>query len=288
MLPVNLFIVGAAKSGTTSLWKYLGQHPEVYTTLDELHKEPAFFSAHGETLGLRNYQVLFKDSVNERYRCDASTAYLTSPESAERIHQYNPLAKVIAIVRNPIDRAYSLYNWMVGDGYEWAPTFEMALQLESVRAKNGNRRFFMPEYFWNYMYVQSGFYVEQLNRYRRLFGDNLMVVTFEDMISAPSNATESVCNFLRIKHNPVPLPKENRSRRARFAPLTFAARKWIDIRSRGIQQTTKASRDRLIGLTLSSKSPQPLSNDLRLQLHRRFESELDRLFNAYGIQYQSE
>ena len=282
---VNLFIVGAAKSGTTSLWKYLSHHPDVFTTADELHKEPAFFSLHGEHLGLQNYHALYKEGEHQRYRCDASTAYLTSPESAQRIYDYNPQAKIIAVLRNPIDRAYSLYNWMVGDGYEWAPTFRVALRLEAFRSHQRSRGFLMPEYFWNYMYVKSGFYVEQVDRYTRLFGNSFKAITFERLVSDQFSATQELCLFLGISHNPMALPRENRSRRSFFPMATFAMRKLIDLRSRGLQYDSKESRDRLLSATLSSDGPPPLDNSIRLQLQECFAGEMEQLSDRYGIQF---
>jgi hypothetical protein len=114
MKKVNLFIVGAAKAGTTSLWSHFSKHPDVFTTSDELHKEPAFLSDYGVHMGSKKYHALFSGSEYEKYICDASTSYLTSSESARRIYEYNPESKVICLLRNPIDRAYSLIiGWLV-------------------------------------------------------------------------------------------------------------------------------------------------------------------------------
>jgi len=284
MRKVNFFIVGAAKSGTTSLWKYFSFHPDVYTTGDELYKEPAFFAPIGQKMGADRYHSLYSGATNEKYICDASTAYLTSQESAELICKYNPNAKIVAIIRNPIERSYSLYNWMASEGYEWAPTFEFALKLEDIRWKCKGS-FLIHQYFWNYMYIRSGLYVEQLDRFRLLFGDNLKVVKFEEMISNQYMVTKEICDFLDICHYSASLPSENISRSSRFPPLTFAARKVTNVLWLFSDPSSKYSRDRLVNVTLSKKRPRPMAKGTRAMLAGKFEASLRLLEKKYGLSY---
>jgi len=227
----NLFIVGAAKSGTTSLWNYLKQHPEVFMPEDELNKEPAYFSSISGDLQLQSYLNLFsKAGKDHAYIGEASTAYLTDPISAGRIHCFNPDSKIIIILRNPAERAYSLYNWMVQDGYEFSERFEDALQLEVFRRSvRSVPNWYEPQYFWNYMYFESGLYVNQVKRYIELFGGkSVLVLKFEALISSPKSVLQQICNFLNISYIEGKFQKENPSRKVYSASIQFILRKITD------------------------------------------------------------
>jgi hypothetical protein len=111
----DFFICGAAKSGTTSLWNYLVQHPGIYEAQD---KEPSYFSAlHPLYPSARQYGRLYGDAREDQLVGDASVAYLTSPDSAFRICRVVPNAKIIIVLRDPTERAFSLYRHMVWHGF---------------------------------------------------------------------------------------------------------------------------------------------------------------------------
>jgi hypothetical protein len=222
----NLFIVGAAKSGTSSLWQYFRQNPQVYMPEDELYKEPCYFSAYGEKMGLANYLKIFeKAGDSHRYVGEASAVYLTDPSSAKRLFDYNPDARIIIMLRNPADRAYSLYNWMVQDGYEYANSFEDALDLEEERQKKQIPNWYEPQYYWNYMYFHSGLYCEQVRNYLDLFRESVLIIKFDEFKSDLSQAYKKVCSFLQIDVNEVSAKIYNPSR-AVFSPrLQFILRK---------------------------------------------------------------
>ena len=162
----NFFIAGAAKSGTTSLWRYLLQHPDIFMPSDIMYKEPAYFSDIKGMKDLNEYLSLFKNVTTEKMIGEASAAYLTSPESPERIREVVPDAKFIIMLRNPIDRAYSLYNWMACNGYEPIEIFEQALEIEETnRYENESFKNSNPEYYYNYLYFHSGLYSDQIKRF---------------------------------------------------------------------------------------------------------------------------
>ena len=132
----NLFIVGAAKAGTTSLYEYFKQHPQIFMVESDLQKEPSYFcSLVKPSKKYKYYLSLFEKATENHVRIgEASTSYLTCPESALRIKEYenknNLDCRIIIMLRNPVDRAYSLYNWMTQSGYEWCGSFEKALRIE--------------------------------------------------------------------------------------------------------------------------------------------------------------
>lgn len=202
MTRLNFFIVGAAKSGTTSLWMYLKQHPEVYMPSDPKFKEPAYYCHSYGMTGVEEYHRLFSDVRNERAIGEASTAYMTAPESAGLLHAAHPDARIIVILRNPVDRAYSLYRWMVNHGYEWIYPFEAALEEEKIRKNDADFFSGNPENFYNYMYFHSGLYSRQLERYFSLFPrENIKVLLMEDIQHRPAEVMRDVFGFLDVDVN---------------------------------------------------------------------------------------
>lgn len=229
-LKPNIFIVGAARSGTTSLWQYLRQHPDIYMPEDELYKEPGYFAAPGVHMGFDNYMNIFPDDLDKyKFVGEASTAYLTDPTSAKRLFDFNPHAKIIILLRNPADRAYSLYNWMVQDGYEYANTFEEALSLENIRSGKQIPNWFEPQYFWNYLYFQSGLYYEQVKRYLDFFGDNTLIIQFEHFKRDTLNVCNMICSFLGLKKHAFDVHVHNPSRGVLSPKIQFLLRKLNDI-----------------------------------------------------------
>lgn len=197
----DFYIVGAAKSGTTSLWHHFGKHPQIFMTKDIAHKELGFFCNNHGLNSLEQYTLHFKNALDYQIIGEVCHSYLSSPESAGMIYKYNPNSKIIIILRNPVERAYSLYNWMVAEGYEYASNFEKALQLEKIRIEKGvfrNSTIF-PIYFRNYGYYSSGLYSEQIKRYLDVFGKNkCLIILFEDMKADLDSTYSKISSFLEI------------------------------------------------------------------------------------------
>ena len=201
----NFLIIGAAKSGTTSLYSYLNQHPQIYFSP---FKEPRFFALEGLEIDyqgpaqiinqkaintIEEYQKLFAAVSNEIAIGEASTLYLYSEQAPQKIKQYVPQAKLIAILRNPIDRAYSSYSHLVRDGFETL-SFAEALQKEPQRiAQNWSP-------LWHYQ--QRGFYYPQLARYYDTFpAEQIKVYLYEDFVKNTSQVTADIFNFLGVNPN---------------------------------------------------------------------------------------
>jgi hypothetical protein len=241
MTQPNLFIVGAAKAGTSSLWQYLKQNRQIFMPDDELYKEPCFFSAYGERMGLAHYMKLFeKTSKSHKYAGEASAVYLTDPSSAQRIFDFNRDARIIIMLRNPADRAYSLYNWMVQDGYEYARTFEEALDLEDERRNKLIPNWFEPQYYWNFMYFQSGLYYSQVKRYLELFRENVLLTRFDDFKKDLAHTYKRICSFLGIEVNEISAKIYNPSKSVFSARIQFLLRKLnsvlIELVHKGVSQ----------------------------------------------------
>ena len=198
----NFLIIGSAKAGTTSLYVYLMQHPEIYMSPV---KETHFFSFDNESkmtkgpgdpiykaiTDVNDYQALFNDVRDEKAIGEASTSYLYRPEAPGRILEMLPEVKLIAILRNPVDRAFSAYMHVVRDERETAENFEKALALEESRkAANWDP-------IWHFTSV--GHYYEQLERYFKVFKrDQIKIYLYEDLNLNKDNLLKDIFNFLGV------------------------------------------------------------------------------------------
>lgn len=211
----NFIIVGTPKAGTTAIYNYLKQHPQIYMPP---FKEPHFFSFEGEQKPhwsiktLEDYQALFQDATSEQIIGEASTWYLYSQTAAERIRHHIPNVKLIAILRNPIERAYSSWAFRVQCGWESITDFQQALQAESQRIREN--------YEWDFHYLKAGFYSSQLQHYFDVFQrEQLKIIIYEDFQADPVRILQEIYKFLEvsetlipdisIKHNVTYLPKNN-------------------------------------------------------------------------------
>ena len=227
----SFFIVGAAKAGTTSLWDYLGQHPQIFMTKEIQFKELGYYCDSYGVSDRQEYSSFFSGSQEGQLIGEACTAYLSSPESASRIKQDVPDAKIIIMLRDPVKRAYSLYSWMSVEGYEPAPTFESALEAERKRLNgsdfiNIDEKVIMDRvktYYKDYFYFNTGIYFEQIRKYFEVFGrENCFVILLDDLKTAPFDVLTNVFNYLGVDPSFKPkLGIKNKGMAARFKGLQF-------------------------------------------------------------------
>lgn len=222
----TFFIVGAGKSGTTSLWHYLRQHPAVFMTEN---KEPGYF-CHSQ--GIRNYEKylkMFSGATTETALGEASHAYISSPESAAWINAIYPEMKIIAVLRNPLERAYSLYNWMRREGFEPIDSFEKALDAEPQRMGGGWLVERLPGPLQNYLYFYSGLYSEQLGRYYKAFPQKqIHILLYDDLKRDPVSTVQKVYAFLDIDASFIPETSIHNAGRIPLSPnAQFLIRKYL-------------------------------------------------------------
>jgi hypothetical protein len=217
----NFFIVGAPKAATTSLYNYLDQHPEVYMSP---MKEPNFFAAeirleHFESdlqpgiardaLRLRDYLSgpmvekrfggivtdwddylrLFANAKDENALGEASVCYLWSPTAPALIAKRIPDAKIIVMLRNPVDRAFSQYLHGCSNG-----SIKCSFR-EHIDRNLSHRTGRLCVY---YPFLELGLYYEQLVRYFERFGKNVWVGFYEDFKTSPRDVLESICKFMCV------------------------------------------------------------------------------------------
>lgn len=223
MVMPNFLILGAANSGTTSLYDYLKQHPDIY--MPEV-KEPRFFAFEDEALKfcgpgdehrnansvtrLDEYRALFSGVTKEKAIGEASPPYLYIPKAAERIRHHIPNAKLIAILRNPADRAFSNFMHQRAIGYEPLADFSMAIEDEETRIKNN------WSFIWHYR--ARGYYYKQIKRFMDIFPhENIRIYLYEDFSENNVALIQDIFRFLgvddtfcpnvSIQHNPTGEPK---------------------------------------------------------------------------------
>ncbi len=228
----NFFIVGAAKAGTTALWEYLNQHPEVFLSRV---KEPHFFFKEKENANFRKdfkrklsenqnskhqqfisskatYLELFKEAMGCKAIGEASASYLFSSTAAQGIYDFNPNSKVIIILRNPIERAFSHYLMNLRMGFSTKPFYEDFIHDFEKKDKGWGQ---------SHLYQELGLYANQVERYLNLFSkENVRIVWHEDLKRNTLGELQNICTFLSIAHFPFDVAaKANRAKLPRSKNL---------------------------------------------------------------------
>lgn len=210
----NFLLIGVPKAGTTSLYNYLRQHPQIYMP-PEPYKEPNFFAFEGEKLNFRRpgdnqpwlhqytitdlkaYQGLFQGVKDEVAIGEASVLYLYLSKAPAAIKHYIPNAKLIAILRHPVERAFSHFIHSRRNGREWLTDFSQALQAEEKRIAQN----YAPTWY----YQQIGFYHRQLKRYFDIFDSSqIKVCLYEDWKSNPIRFIQDIFRFLEVNDTFIP------------------------------------------------------------------------------------
>jgi len=189
----NFFIVGAPRSGTTSLYEYLKKIPEIYMSPI---KEPNFFSLSLDlnflfTKPVRNesdYLKLFNNAKNQKCIGEASSNYLWDIQAPKLISKIIPKAKIIIILRNPIERAYSHYLMHISNGSETRSFKEVIQEAQKPTTTDYVRRI-----------IEAGFYNEQILNYQKFFPKSQMkIFFFEDFNKNTKQVIKDISNFLEI------------------------------------------------------------------------------------------
>ena len=199
----NFVLIGAQKAGTTAIAHYLAQHPQIYMSS---MKEPGFFDFEDHPPNFKgpqdqslytsviskfdDYVKLFDAVTDEIAIGEATTWYLYSKRAPHRIKHYIPEAKLIVILRNPVDRAFSAYMHAIRDEREHLD-FKAALEAENQRIAEG------WEYLWHYKTISQ--YSQQLNNYFSIFNPNqIRIYLYEDLCNQPEALLEDIFDYLGV------------------------------------------------------------------------------------------
>ncbi len=299
----NLFIVGAAKAGTTSLYHYLKSHKEVYFSPV---KEPNYFSTDIKTAEFtsiykrnidvvpkdfydkkpdkniqlsfirekKKYESLFKWVNGESVVGECSTSYLYSKEAAENIFKFNPAAKIIIVLRNPAERTFSHYLMAVRYGFTRLP-FRKALEKDKSQYNKG----------WGKteLFLELSQYYEQVKRYLKIFPKGkVKIVLFDDFKNDTLKTLNEISDFLSIarfrefdkkKYNTASLPKSKNLNRL--------------IVNTGIKQKLSGifsdrAKEKLKGVFFQENEVPSLGKEDRKYLQRIFKSDIEKTSQLIG------
>ena len=206
-----MFIVGAPRCGTTFLYEHLRKHPQIYMSPT---KEPQHFASDldsGSYLDsltfmrdTNQYLALFEGAAASQLVGEASTWYLYSRDAAQNIKAANPNARIIVMLRHPVEMLYSLHGRRVFGGSEDLARFEDALDAEEAR-KLGKRIPARARNIKALFYREVGRYGEQVERYVEKFGnEQVHIIIFEDMRAASAATYRATLEFLGVDADFVP------------------------------------------------------------------------------------
>lgn len=293
----NFFLVGAAKSGTTSLWLYLRQHPEIFFPEN---KEPNYFAYAGrenllfpgpaapevlrKTLhpltitGFEKYRALFQ-GASERAVGEASVRYLYFPQACERMVKSLPHSRIIIMLRNPIDRLYSHFVMMKGM-YNLEPlSLTEALDRENERIA--------AEWDWDWHYVHVSMYFEQVRRYLENFGQaNVRVFVYEEFCENPLAVIQEIFQFLEVDSGFVP-DMSSRGMQAywpRYPGVDRLLRSpnWINGAARNVLPGKMYNTLIRYGMRFNKGKPPALPESVRARLQEVFQQDILNLEQMLG------
>lgn len=193
----NLFIVGMPKAGTTSLYHYLNEHPEIFMSPD---KEPSFFSEDIKRKKYREereYLELFRNS-NENIRGEASTYYILSDVAPEKIKKFNPRAKIIISLRGPISYINSIHNKQLMKKKELNLYSKLKSEL-GLSKKEKEKILHDRGYGEIYLYGLKKAY-SNVSKFVKVFGEkNVKIITANGLESTPEKTYKEVLDFLEVE-----------------------------------------------------------------------------------------
>lgn len=299
----DFFIVGAPKCGTTALNHYLAAHPDIFVAKKETHffgKDLRF----GPQLQFyrrypNEYSSEFAGWNGQTRGGETSVWYLFSQKAAEEIKAFNPEARIIIMLREPVAMLYSLYCQFVADGNEHLPTFKEALAAEAER--KAGRRLNRQTYLAQALdYRATARFSEQVKRYFDVFGrERVHVIIYDDFSVQTADVYRRTLDFLGVAPGPVDREFEvingnvNGNHSVKSSAIRailndpFVRRTAINLHSwlpRGMFIAIKNAGTKLNELNFNNRprKRQQLEPELKSLLSREFAPEVERLSHLLG------
>lgn len=286
----TFLIIGAGKAGTTSLYRYLNEHPDVFMCPK---KEPNFFAFEGEDLNFKGpgdslaknssvttkeeYLELFSAAGNAKAIGEASPVYLYSEKALERIHHYMPDVTLVAILRQPVDRAYSAFMMMVRTGRESCHDFRQVVLDQERRQK---------ENWGSASLMEEGYYYKLLSRYYQHFDKSqIKVFLFDDIVRNVAEVYAELTEFIGVDPDLVPsdFEKHNVSGIPRSRWLQTLISKYGRANKLGKHLLPKSLRSTLRQkIRKANLVKVPIDPQLRAELTTRYRSDILKLQNLIG------
>jgi hypothetical protein len=288
----NFFFVGASKSGTTSIFDALTQHPDIYMSAI---KAPCYFSDDWPqwVSNLAQYEALFDDADQEAIIGEASDTYLNDPQTPARIQATIPHAcRFLISLRNPVRRAFSQWEHLYYHEKHETLSFAEAIRTEEARTSDHETMralpFYRPDLF---KYYGQGLYAERIQRYYDAFGtDHVHVVIFEELIADPERELSAIYRFLDVDDTFQPdLQRKNSSRQSRFgglhhflqSPPQALVNLYEQLPPR-VQQTIYRTARALYWANQTDREKERISPDLYATLMARYQPSIHELEQLLG------
>ena len=215
----DFLIIGCMKSGTSQLTYFLSQHPNIGCFYNEVHFFDRDFKQGREwykkRLPRKNKDVFVTGEDSPNYICDEKVP--------SRVFSMYPNIKLIAILRNPVDRTYSHYNMRVRHKWEPLP-FEKAVELEEIKDVSYVKDRTPP----TYPYLETSMYAKHLKRWFSFFSqDQILIIFTEDLKNDPLNTLNRVCDFLGVPAF-AKMPQEDPTLIRKYPPMNEGTRHYLE------------------------------------------------------------
>ena len=285
----NLFIVGAPRCGTSAMFRLLAQHPDIsvsypketYYFCVDFHEESDRHSGHGMRFPIRSepqYFALFSD-LSRPIVAEATPAYLYSRVAASRIYAFNPEARILAIVRDPVVMLQSLHAKMVSHGQENLGDFRTAIEAEPERraGKQLPAGLFWPSALYYSEWVKFG---EQIERYRQTFPASQVKTVLYDDFQRDNLATYAeVVSFLGLGAFRPECRRRNENQLPQSTLLSRALARSGDSRIKNVLpfRARRRLKKMLLRVNLRPARRKPLDPGFHRELMARYRPDVEKL-----------
>lgn len=252
----SFFCVGAAKSGTSALHYFLGQHPDIFMPeIKEIHHfAPDILSKNDYWLDNEKYFSLFKNALPHQIIGETSAFYLLSEEAATNILQYNSLAKIIILLRSPVEFIHSLHSQLVFNGEENITNLEDALDAETNRLQGIDLP--ISRIQEKHLYTKAAKYYRQVKRFTDIFDEeNIKIVLYDDFKTNLKESIKDIYEFIGVDKSFIPNIKSVNSNKK--------------IRSRHLQKINKKITDKILTPSIGFDTAQKISKKV-IKLNSKF------------------
>lgn len=284
MKKTNLFIVGVPKSGSTSLHNYLNKHPAIcmskikepnYFTAEEIKKQNLYYKDAPLINNINEYSSIFEHN-NEKIIGESSVSYLFYPNTAKKLFNYNPKAKIIILLRNPIERSFSHYLMDFTSGYFDYKFNEIIKNNFKIKDSNTYQQI-----------IELSLYYNQIKSYYEIFDEKDILILFQEDLNKNINSTlNKICDFLEITKYSNKNDQSNKKLHAYKKPRNiFVNYLYKQQKIKSIIRNTISSnlKNKLKSLLVKEAVKPEMSNSERRYLQSLFKNDVEQLSNLISF-----